>query len=308
MLDPETLFEVLPDEPEFDRPVLIQALDGFVDAGGGRALARQHLLDTFENKVIARFDVDQILDYRARRPLMIFDRDHWESYTDPELVVRQLRDASGTTFLMLDGPEPDVQWERFVAAVQGLVERWDVRLVVGLNSIPMQVPHTRPVGMINHATRPELLLDTPRAWFDKVPVPASVGQLLEYRLGQVGRDAIGATAQVPHYLSQTEYPAAAVALLEATATFSGLSLPTDALRTAAAETRKSVDNQVADSPQAAGVVEALESQYDAFMEGQGRTLLAEQGQLPTAEELGDELEQFLRDQTGHGSAGGDPRG
>lgn len=306
MLDPETLVEVLPDEPQLDKPVLVQALDGFIDAGNGRGLARQQLLDTLENRVVARFDVDQVLDYRARRPLMVFDRDHWESYTDPELVVRLVRDSAGTSFLMLDGPEPDVQWERFIAAVQLLVERWDVGLVVGLNSIPMAVPHTRPVGMINHASRPELIGGS-KAWFDKVQVPSSVGELLEFRLGQAGRDAIGVTAQVPHYLTQTEYPAAAVALLEAAATYSGLSLPTEALRAAAIENRVSIDSQVANSAQAAGVVAELESSYDAFVAGQGRTLLAEPGELPTAEELGDEFEQFLREQTGHDSSGGDAR-
>ncbi len=306
MIDPETLVEVLPDEPQLDKPVLVQALDGFIDAGNARHLARQHLLDTLEHRVVARFDVDQVLDYRARRPLMVFDRDHWESYTDPQLVVREVKDGAGTPFLMLDGPEPDVQWERFVAAVQGLVERWDVGLVVGLNAIPMQVPHTRPVGMINHATRPELIGGS-QAWFDKVSVPSSVGQLLEFRLGQSGRDAIGVTAQVPHYLTQTEYPAASVALLDAASRYSGLSLPTDALRAAAAENRVSIDGQVADSPQAAGVVEALESQYDSFVAGQARTLLAEPGELPTADELGDEFERFLRDQTGH-DTGGDARG
>jgi len=306
MIDPDTLVEVLPDEPQLDKPVLVQALDGFIDAGNARHLARQHLLDTLEHRVVARFDVDQVLDYRARRPLMVFDRDHWESYTDPQLVVREVKDGAGTPFLMLDGPEPDVQWERFVAALQGLVERWDVGLVVGLNAIPMQVPHTRPVGMINHATRPELIGGS-QAWFDKVSVPSSVGQLLEFRLGQSGRDAIGVTAQVPHYLTQTEYPAASVALLDAASRYSGLSLPTDALRAAAAENRVSIDGQVADSPQAAGVVEALESQYDSFVAGQARMLLAEPGELPTADELGDEFERFLRDQTGH-DTGGDTRG
>jgi hypothetical protein len=68
------------------RPVLIQALDGFIDAGGAKRIAREHLLATYESQVVATFDVDQLLDYRARRPAMLFVEDHWASYDDPLLV------------------------------------------------------------------------------------------------------------------------------------------------------------------------------------------------------------------------------
>src|SRR5205809_561003 len=122
-LDPSELFELDPDRPELDAPVLVQALDGFIDAGAGKRLAREHLLATYESQVVARFDVDQLLDYRARRPAMLFVEDHWESYADPELAIHVLHDAAGTAFLLLSGPEPDVQWERFVEAVRMVVDR-----------------------------------------------------------------------------------------------------------------------------------------------------------------------------------------
>ena len=41
------------------------------------------------------------------------------------------------------------------------------------------------------------------------------------------------------------------------------------------------------------MVRALEEQYDAFMRGRGGNLLAEPTPLPTADELGAELERFL---------------
>ena len=49
---------------------------------------------------------------------MTFVKDHWESYEAPEIVVHLLQDAAGTPFLLLNGPEPDREWESFTSAVQ----------------------------------------------------------------------------------------------------------------------------------------------------------------------------------------------
>jgi predicted ATP-grasp superfamily ATP-dependent carboligase len=299
--DPRDLYELEPDLPELEAPVLIQALDGFVDAGGAKRLAREHLLSTHASRVLARFDVDSLLDYRARRPAMTFDEDHWADYADPTLAVHLAHDAEGTAFLVLAGPEPDVRWEAFTAAVTALVQELGVRTTVGMNAIPMAVPHTRPLGIIAHATRPELVAGHER-WVGTVQVPSSAGHLLEYRLGQAGHEAAGFAVAVPHYLAEAEYPPAAVSLLGSIAGLTGLSFTTEALEASAAQVRAQVDETVAGSEEVRNVVEALERQYDAYLAGAGRSLLAEMGgSLPTAEELGDELERFLAEQTGDGS-------
>jgi hypothetical protein len=295
-LDPSELFELDPDRPEMGRPVLVQALDGFIDAGGAKRLAREHLLGSFESQVVATFDVDQLLDYRARRPAMLFVEDHWESYDDPHLAIHLVHDAVGTPFLVLAGPEPDVQWERFTAAVRMLVDRLGVRLTIGLNAIPMGVPHTRPTGVIAHGSRKELVAGY-EPWVNAVQVPGTAGHLIEYRLGQAGYDALGFAVHVPHYVAQAEYPAAAAALLAEVSKASGLSLPVDALLEAADTTRAAIDEQVADAPEVAAVVHALENQYDAFIAGRDSSLLLEHADLPTADELGAELERFLAEQS-----------
>ena len=122
--------------------------------------------------MLVRFDHDQLFDYRARRPTMIFAKDHWESYEAPVLAIHLLKDLDGQDFLMLSGPEPDVQWERFVGAVREVVERFAVPLVVGVHGIPMGVPHTRPLGLTAHGTRPELVQEH-TSWFGTVQVPAN---------------------------------------------------------------------------------------------------------------------------------------
>ena len=233
---------------------------------------------------------------RAWRPIMTFAEDHWADYDDPQLAISLAHDVEGTPFLVLSGPEPDVHWELFLAAVRQLVDTLGVRLTVGLNSIPMAVPHTRPLGIIAHASRPETVSGYEK-WVGTVQVPASAGHLIEYRLGQAGRDAAGFAVAVPHYLADTAYAPAALTLLTSVAGLSGLSFDTGPLEEAAREVREQVDAQVASSDEVVAVVTALEGQYDAYRSGSSRSLLAEMGGgLPTADELGDEFERFLADQ------------
>lgn len=304
MLEPEGLYELAGGRPDVTGAVLIEAMDGFVDAGGAVRGVREHLLGGGEHEVIARFDVDQLHDYRARRPLMGFDRDHWTSFEAPELALHHLRDAAGQPFLLLAGPEPDTQWERFAAAVGQLVERLGVRLTVGLGAFPMSLPHTRPTRVILHGSRPELLAGyTP--WLGEIVVPASAGHLLEHRLGQAGHDTLGLAAPVPPYLTQARYPEAAAALLRELGRRAELDLPLAALEEEAATTRAAIDREVAESAEVTELVRALERQYDAHTAdgpegapgGPAGPALRE-GDLPSADELGAELERFLSEHTG----------
>lgn len=274
-------------------PVLVHALEGFSDAGHAIRLAAEHLKDSLDTELVASFAIDDLLDYRSRRPVMTFKTDHFTSYQEPQLGLYALRDAVGTPFLLLAGLEPDLQWERFVTAVRLLAERLEVRRTIGLGTIPMAVPHTRPVSMTAHSNDRDLIADH-QPWVGEVQVPASVSNLLEYRMAQHGHEAVGYTVHVPHYLAQTDYPAAAQALLEQVAKSADLQIPLSALAEAAAVVREKVDEQVEASPEVAQVVGALESQYDAFVAAQeNRSLLARDEDLPSGDELGAEFERFL---------------
>ncbi|MBD5788111.1 PAC2 family protein [Cellulosimicrobium terreum] len=307
MLDPRGIYEVdeavvarllpSPAEPGTG-PVLLHAVAGFVDAGKAGELAVEHLLGSGEVTRVATFDADQLLDYRSKRASMTFSTDHWSDYDEPHLVIDRIEDADGTGFLLLHGTEPDTQWERVAAAVRQVVERLGVSLTVGFHGIPMGIPHTRPLSVTAHATRPELLGDH-SSWFGTVKVPASLAALLELRLGRAGHDAVGYTVHVPHYLAQSSFPPAAVVALEQVQRLTGLDLGVDGLAAAAQEATQEVERQVGESEDVAAVVRALEEQYDAFARSVGRTsLLAESAPIPTAEELGAEFERFLAQQSG----------
>ncbi len=277
-------------------PVLIHALEGFSDAGHAIRLAAEHLKNSLDTELVASFAIDDLLDYRSRRPIMTFKTDHFTHYQDPELNLYALRDSAGTPFLLLAGLEPDLQWERFITAVRLLSERLGVRRTIGLGAIPMAVPHTRPVTLTAHSNNRELIADH-QPWVGEVQVPSSVSNLLEFRMAQHGHEAVGFTVHIPHYLAQTDYPAAAEALLENVAESAALRFPMQALSEAAAVVRGKIDEQVEASEEVAGVVSALERQYDAFVAAQeNRSLLARDEDLPSGEELGAEFERFLAQQ------------
>src|SRR5262245_14763849 len=208
--------------------VLVHGLEGFTEEGHAVRLATTHLRESLESELVASFDVDELLDYRSRRPMMTFKTDHFSDYADPELNLWALRDTAGTPFLLLAGIEPDLRWEKFVTATRLLAEQLGVRRSIGLSAIPMAIPHTRPPGITAHASDRDLIGDHQR-WPGELQVPGSASSLLEYRMGQHGHESIGFSVHVPHYLAQTAYPEAAQTLLENVADNAGLELPLAAL-------------------------------------------------------------------------------
>jgi hypothetical protein len=296
MADAARFVHIVDDVPELggdSRPVLVHALEGFLDAGNASALTTAHLLSQGTGRVVASFDIDAFYDYRARRPPLTFAEDHYEEYDAPRLVVRLQQDSQGTPYFLLHGPEPDTYWEAFAAAVREVVERFQVRLTVALGSVPMAVPHTRPVMLTNHATAPELLAQD-NIWKGSIRVPSSAQALLEVRLGEWGHQALGFVAHIPHYIAQVDYPLAAVSLLEAVHGVTGLDWDLATLRAAGEERVAEINAQVDASPEVKDVVAGLEQQYDAFRAaGEGSGLPLAEQHLPSGEELGEELERFL---------------
>ncbi|GLX94464.1 PAC2 family protein [Herbidospora sp. NEAU-GS84] len=291
MYDPTDLYRLDGDVPELTDPVMLYHFEGFVDAGGAGRLALGHLMAELDHRVVATFDVDRLIDYRSRRPIMVFDTDRWVEADMPELSLHLAHDLTGTPFLLLTGPEPDREWELFTEAIGMLATRLNISKMVTIHGIPMGVPHTRPIGLTAHGSRPELI-NGQVSPFGKVQVPGSVAALLELRLGSKGHDALGYSIHVPHYLAQAEYPQAAVTALEAITRGTGLVFPMDALRDAADKTTAEIEEQIQASAELSGAIAGLEQQYDAFTAGKDN-LLAESTPMPTGDELAAQFEAFL---------------
>ncbi|MBC7298379.1 MAG: PAC2 family protein [Demequina sp.] len=274
--------------------VLLQSLRGFVDAGRVGKLIRDHVVSMSEPVRVVTFNVDELLDYRSRRPEMTFSINEWTAYDEPYLAIDMVRDAEDQPFLMLHGSEPDIRWELFISSVREAVKRLGVGLTVGAYGIPMGVPHTKPMTSTTHGTRQDLLRDSP-GMFGTVNVPASAQNLLEYRFGQWSLDAVNVAVHVPYYLAQSSLPQAAQHALIQVEGLTGLSLDPSRLDGEAGTAMAEIVRQMAESEEVQGLVATLEAQYEA-METARRDGIEVDGPLPTADELGAEFEKFLAQQ------------
>lgn len=296
MRSPEELFTVHR-EAQFDEPpVLVYAFAGFVDAGSGVRLAADHILATCQHRLLATFDVDELLDYRARRPRMTYVVDHFASVEVPQITLHEVTDGQGARFLLLTGPEPDYQWQRFLAAVDLIAQHYRVRLAVGLSAIPWPIPHTRPLGITVHGNEPSLVAGHVSV-VGEVEVPGHVGAMLELHLGQHGFSSMGLTAQVPHYLVQFEFPRAAATLIAGVSAATGLVLPTAALEPAARKADADVAAQMEGNDEFIAIVAALEQQYDQLAgvaaTPRGALGAITEAEVLSGEEIAAQVEEFL---------------
>ncbi len=286
MVMPPRLVEgVVPPE----RPVLVLALEGWIDAGFAGATASGALLSTIDTELYATFDPDDLLDQRARRPRMTVDHGVVTGVAWPGPTIRVGADRNGAGVALLVGPEPDYHWRGFIADVVSLAKAMGCRLVAGLGGFPAATPHSRPVRLASTTTDPALAA---RVGFvpGTIEAPAGVADMIAHAAAEAGLPALGLWARVPHYVSAMPFPAAAIALLECLENLSGLSLDLKELRESAETTREKVDRLIAQSSEHVDMVRQLEEQADEGIEDP----FVEQGELPSGDELAAELERFLR--------------
>ena len=233
---------------------------------------------------------------------MTFVEDHWESYEAPRLELSLVEDAVAPGSSC--SPDPSRTCSGNGSPPGSGAGRAVRRPPDGRRSRhPDGGPAHPAIGVTAHGSPPSLVAGT-QPWVSRVQVPGHMAGLLEFRLGEAGHDAAGFAVHVPHYLAQAEYPDAAATLVESVADIADLRLPVGELRAAGERVRAAIEAQVGEQPEVAEVVHALEEQYDAFVAARGRSLLAQDNPLPTAEELGAELERFLareNDRRGRGN-------
>jgi proteasome assembly chaperone (PAC2) family protein len=275
---------------ELDRPVLVVALEGWVDAGLGAATALATLLGDGATEPLVTFDGDHFLDQRARRPVVRIVDGVTVELSWPRTEVRTGTDRDGADIAFLIGPEPDFHWHAFIDAVVDLVRQWQVRLVVGLGAFPAPAPHTRPVKLAGTAPpQSASLIREVGVVQGELEVPAGVLAALEVALGEAGVDAVSLWARVPHYVAAMPFPEAAAALIDGLAAVGGLALESASLRRAADSTRQQIDKLIAGNVEHLDMVRKLEESIDA---SEGNPLgIAE---VPSGDELAAELERFLR--------------
>lgn len=273
---------------------LVVGLTGFTDSGAAVSQLTELLRGMPSVRDLVIFDNDELLDYRARRPIMYFDEDHLSEYEPARLVLSLVDDELHRPFLLLTGYEPDFRWEAFTSAVMELIEIFQVADTTWVHAIPMPTPHTRSLGVTVSGNRPDLI-EAYSVWRPRTQVPGNVLHLLEYRLQKAAHPTAGFVLLVPHYLADTEFPLAAVAAVESISAATGLIFPTDELREEGRGFIQKVEEQVAGNGELERLVRTLEERHDSYMEENPlpSPLVDEDGELPSADTIAAELERFL---------------
>ena len=167
------------------RPILVVALEGWVDAGMGASAAIAGLLTSSPTTVVASFDTEMLIDQRARRPIARLEDGVTTELTWPAIRVVAGKDRVGADILYLTGPEPDFRWPTFIEAVVGLAQGLDVRTVVGFGAFPAPTPHTRPVRLASTVPPQSVeLAGRVGTVHGTLEVPAGVQAALEVALGR----------------------------------------------------------------------------------------------------------------------------
>jgi PAC2 family protein len=271
--------------PDLDAPVVVAAFDGWVDAGSAATSVLELLGDGAP--VVARFDPDQLFDYRSRRPTFTIRNGRLDSLEWPEVTLRAARHG-GRDLLVLTGAEPDDRWHRFSADTVQLLGALGVAGWISLGAIPAAVAHTRPVPILGTASRDGLLrggvLPGPAGL---LRVPSAALSMLEIAVSESGVPAVGYFAQIPHYVSGP-YALAALELLRSLERHLDVTLPHGDLEEESRQLRQRLDAATAADETTRAYVERLESMVDESRQPAGDDLIAE-------------IERFLRDRTDGGT-------
>ncbi len=282
------------DNPELTTPVMIVALEGWIDAGVAAAGAMSTLETSTGSAPIATFDADRIIDHRARRPVMHLVDGLVTGLDWPGTELHAGADTAGNDVLLLTGAEPDFEWAGFTAAVLELIEDFECSKVVYMGAYPAPVPHTRGVNLAVTTSSIELSNEMRGYVRGSLDVPAGIHSVLDVEANRIGVPTLGLWAQVPHYIASMPYPAASLALVEGLRDVAGLNVDVAELAAEAASTRDRLDRLVAENPEHQAMVRQLEEVVDTAQPEDEPQAPMTIGELPSGDELAAELQEFLQ--------------
>ncbi|MFN2524792.1 MAG: proteasome assembly chaperone family protein [Actinomycetota bacterium] len=271
------LFEIDKEPTDLVAPALIVSFEDWVDAGAAGTTAARHIADGGET--IVTFDSDGIYDYRSHRPVLDIVQGVPTKFALPTLKMTRRR-LPERDVIVLTGPEPDSSWKEFAADVLDLARRFGIVQHISLGAIPTTVPHTAPTPVMMTASSEELLRGgAPNEGL--LRVPAAAVSLVEWTLANNGIPAVGFWAQVPHYA--LPYAAGAIALIRRVEDLLSVTIGAGSLEEEAAAQGMALQKIFSANPEATEYLERLEG-------------LVGEEQVPGAEDIGEQVERFLRNQ------------
>jgi len=265
--------------PELRSPVLVLVLTGWVDAGGAGASAAAALAQQIgAGRVFARCDLSDLVDLQQTRPTVALAGGTTREVSWP--VIEFLAGRAGRDVVLCAGPEPSLRWPTITREIIDVAQHLGVERAFSLGAMPAVVSHRRPTPVLATATSHELAEEAGALRTD-YQGPTGLQTVLQVAFGDAGIPAVGLWAQVPHYVSGNPSPPATRALLSRLRELSGVESDLGALDDACESYVEQVEAGLADRPDVAELVDAIESEHPP---------------IPTADELASEIERFLREQ------------
>jgi predicted ATP-grasp superfamily ATP-dependent carboligase len=272
--------------PQLERPILIAAFRGWNDGGQGASLATGYLAKLWEAKRFAEVDPETFFDFQATRPHVTLQEGLTRRIDWPATVFYQGRPPGlDRDAVLLLGIEPNLRWRTFTDLLVGFTQELGVELVVTLGALLADVPHTRPCPVTGSATDKQLV-ERLGLSASRYEGPTGIIGVLHDACLRAGLPSASLWAAVPHYVSLTPSPKAALALCERLGDLLGAQIDTGELEEAAENYSEQVSEAVASDPDTAAYIEELEQRADT---------LAEEEALPSGDALAAELTRFLRE-------------
>ena len=265
--------------PQLNDPVVVMSFSGWVDAGVAGAGAADYLATRVPGaRVFGHVDLTELADLQRVRPIVKVEDGAFRSLTWPKIDL--VAGKAGRDFVVVHGPEPARMWPSFAAELVGMAEHIGAQMAIGLGGMPAVTSHRRPVSVMATASSAsvaqELALIRPA-----YNGPTGVQTVVLMAMGRAGIPAVGLLAQVPHYVSATNSPAAIRALIERLRDVAGITVDLGPLDAQVDEYHAGIDRQLEDRPDIAEMVQSMED--------------AQGSHIPTGDELASEIERFLRD-------------
>src|SRR5438067_10599236 len=281
--------------PELTRPVLIAAFRGWNDGAQAASLAAGYLAKTWQAQRFAHLDPEEFFDFQATRPHVSLEGGMTRRIDWPETAFYHAHpNGLDRDVVLLLGIEPNVRWRTFTDLLVGLVRELGVEMMITLGALLADVPHTRPSPVTGSASDPELV-EALGLSASRYEGPTGIVGVLHDACRIAGVPSASLWAAVPHYVSLTPSPRAALSLCERLGTLLGVDVPSGELEQAATAYEEQVSEAVASDEETAAYVEELERRADT---------LEEQADLPSGDALAAELTRFLRErERGNGDAG-----
>ncbi len=273
------------DKPVLNRPVLVAAFRGWNDGGQGASLAAGYLARLWDAEQIADVDPEEFFDFQATRPHVKLVDGLTRQIDWPETVFYRARvEGLDRDIVLLLGIEPNLRWRAFAELIAGFAEELGVELMVTLGSLLADIPHTRPSPVTGSASDEELV-ERLGLQASRYEGPTGIVGVLHDACKQHGLPSASLWAAVPHYVSLTPSPRAALALCERLGSILDIDLDVEELREAADGYAEQVSQAVAADADTQAYVEDLERRADEF----------DEEDIPSGEALAAELTRFLRE-------------